>query len=113
MTDDRFDLPEWMLEKIREEYAAEMAALAEDPDSISISYGWHDDRLSLSIMIAGETINREVTSIKDLCDEPASGWHANGYTDAFHHKAIGDIAQRLKEQSDRLFAVQAGLKIRE
>jgi|GEM_PF-5609839 len=111
MSDDRFDLPEWMIERMRQEYVAELEAIHEDPDTSLLGFGWHGDKLSVYFRAGDKVLAEESISIEQLCDEPAKYWHADGRTDAEHHELIGAIAQRLREQSDRLFAVQKSLEV--
>lgn len=85
-------------------------------EDLVILTGWADEKLCITIYdaIKEEKIDREIFSIKDLCDEPATGWHNhNKESDQYHYDMVKKIAKELREQADRLDSVIETLTVTE
>jgi len=110
---EEFELPEWILEKVRAEYTKEILALIEEGEVAFISPGWHGSDVNLTLVVGEKTVLVNKFSLEELCDEPAKHWHNNGKTDQVHYDLVKSIADSLKVQSDRLYAVHKTLTVRE
>jgi hypothetical protein len=112
MDDRRFDLPEWMIDRIREEYVAELNAIKED--ELCISPGWAGS--DLNITIYGESagdFKAQRFSIEDLCLELLAGWHnVHGETSQYNYDTIGEIAAKMEQQAAKMRELLGTLKIR-
>ncbi len=111
MSDEKFDIPEWMIDRIAESYKEEMLKMRSEGYMLDFVTGWHGKDLSISVLLDGEEMGSDKFSLEALCTEPAQHWHNGSMIDQQHYDLIGEIAQELKKQSERLFAVQASLKI--
>lgn len=111
--DERIELPEWIIEKLREEYIAEMQEIASDPDTAFVSFGWHGSDINATCVFGEKEVLAERISLADLCYEPAEGWHHNYKTDQYHYDVIGRIADELEVQARRIRSVHNKLKIKD
>ncbi|MFG6572153.1 hypothetical protein ACGYLO_11165 [Sulfitobacter sp. 1A13353] len=111
MAEERFDIPEWMLERIAKSYKEEVLKMRSEGYMFDFLTGWHGKDPSITVFIDGEEFGSDTFSLELLCTEPAKYWHNGKTIDQHHYDLIGEIAQELRKQSDRLLAVQASLEI--
>jgi len=111
MSEDRFDIPEWMLERIAKSYKEEVLKIRSEGYMLDFLTGWHGKDPSITVFIDEEEFGSDTFSLELLCTEPAQYWHNGKTIDQHHYDLIGEIAQELRKQSDRLIAVQVSLEI--
>jgi hypothetical protein len=111
MTEERFDIPEWMLDRIAQSYKDEVLKMRSEGYMLNFLTGWHNKDISITVFLDEEEFGSNTFSLERLCTEPAQHWHNGKTIDKHHYDLIGEIAQDLRKQSDRLIAVQASLEI--